>query len=158
MYAPDDAMVLELELRHTFPPGTSLDALKRALLYRSYEYSVVARDARCIAYDRVYAGSAALEALLGVPSVMTRHTTTFDGDARIRSVVRGSIDAIGARIVIDVVYTADDAAPGTAVAHATLRVLGLPAAAHSLAQALMRKRFAEERAAEERALRTVAAG
>ena len=146
-------MVLELELRHTFPPRTSLFALKRALLYRSYEFHVVARDARCIAYDRVYAGTAALEAVLGVPSVMTRHTTTFDDETRIRSVVRGGIDAIGAKIVIDVHYATD--AAGTAVAHATIRVLGLPTAVNGIVTALMRKRFAEERAAEESALRTV---
>ena len=143
--------MVELRLTHTFPAGTTLASMKRALIFRIYAFDVIARDAHCIRYRKVYNANPTLTTMLGVSSIMPLHETKFNEDGSIDTSVGGSIDTLGLHYEINIEYTRQSESV-EAVAIIRIDMTSL-AVAEPLLLALMRRRFAEERALDEQALR-----
>ena len=121
------------------------------LIFRIYAFDVIARDAHCIRYRKAYNSNPTLTTMLGVSSIMPLHETTLKKDGSIHTNVRGSIDTLGLNYEIDIEYTQADC---VVEAVASIRTdLASLAVAEPLLMALMRRRFAEERALDEQALR-----
>ena len=153
---PVEDTVVELRLEHTFDPPADADAIKRALIYRSYSYAVEARDASSITFTKSYDANAALEALLGAKRVVARHITRFtEGGAE--TAVCGHVDVLGGiEFSINLTY-----AEGRCVGALRVQLAGLSpgirAVTRPLLAKLMRGRFIEERRLEEETMRELSA-